>query len=127
MIKNTFILLVLYALTSTVAAMSLPDEILQSLESADARGIAKHFDLSVKLILDDTEGVYSKSQAEQILRTFFNNHTTTDGRFKYSHLHGSDRDNMQYFIGELTGKGKYRITVDMKNKQIFRIRIENNE
>ena len=105
-----------------------PHEIVQGFVNGDAKLISKHFNMSVELIFSESSGVYGKSQAEQILRTFFNNNASATGRFNYKHLHGSDRDNVQYYIGELhTGKGLYRVTIHMKDKLIHRMRIESND
>ena len=105
-----------------------PEEIIQGFENSDARVIGNFFNVSVELIFNESQAVYAKSQAEQILRNFFNNNASPNRRFNYKHLHGSDRDNVQYFIGELhTGKGMYRVTIYMKNSLIYRMRIENND
>ena len=105
-----------------------PEEIIQGFENCDARIVGKYFNLSVELIFNESQAVYAKSQAEQILRNFFNNNASSNRRFNYKHLHGSDRDNVQYFIGELhTGRGMYRVTIYMKNQLIYRMRIENND
>ena len=105
-----------------------PQEIVQGFVNGDARLISKHFNASVELIISDTSGVYGKAQAEQILRTFFNNNSTASGKFNYKPLHGSDRENVQYFIGELqTGKGLYRVSIYLKDKLIHRMTIESND
>ena len=105
-----------------------PHEIVQGFVNGDARIISKHFNASVELIISETSGVYGKAQAEQILRTFFNNNSATSGKFNYKPLHGSDRENVQYFIGELqTGKGLFRVTIYLKDKLIHRMTIESND
>ena len=109
-------------------ARNLPDEIVQALRNGDAKIISKYFNSSVELIFSESRGVYGKSQAEQILRTFFANNSSGTGRFIYKHLHGSDRDNAQYYIGELhTARGLYRVTIYMKNRLIYRMSIESND
>jgi len=107
---------------------SLPHEIVQGFVNGDARVISKYFNTSVELSLSESSGVYGKAQAEQIVRTFFNNNAAPSGKFNYKHLHGSDRDNVQFCIGELhTGKGLYRVTIYMKDNLIHRMRIESND
>ncbi len=106
----------------------LPDEIVQALMSSDAKTISKYFNSSVELIFSESQGVYGKSQAEQILKTFFNNNASANGKFNYKELHASDRDNAQYYIGELnTGKGLYRVYIYMKDQRIHQMRIESND
>ena len=107
---------------------SPPRDITQGFENSDAKAISKYFNTSVELIISEKSGVYAKAQAEQILRSFFNNNAPSSGRFTYKHLHGSDRDNVQYYIGELhTGRGIYRITIYMKDRFIHQMRIESND
>ena len=109
-------------------AFNLPNEIVKALVNGDAKAVGKHFNLSVELIFSENQGVYGKSQAELILRNFFNNNASPTGKFNYKHLHGSERDNAQYYIGELhTGKGLYRVTLYMKDQLIYRVRIESND
>ena len=107
---------------------NLPGEIVQALKAGDAKIISKYFNSSVELIFSESQGVYGKAQAEQILKTFFNNNASTYGGFNYSHKHTTNKDNAQYSIGELhTGKGLYRVYIYMKDQHIHQMRIENND
>ena len=109
-------------------ANNLPAEIVQGFENGDAKVISKYFNTSVELIISKTSGVYRAVQAEQILKSFFSNNATASGKFIYKHLHGSVRDNVQFFIGELrTGRDLYRVTIDKKDNLIYRMRIESND
>ena len=106
----------------------LPNEIIQGFVNGDAKVVGKYFNMSVELIFNESQGVYGKSQAEQLLRNFFINNASANGKFNYKPLHGSERDNAQYYIGELhTGKGLYRVTIYMKDRLIHRMRIESND
>jgi len=107
---------------------SLYDDIVQGFTNVDARLISKHFNASVELIINKSSGIYGKAQAEQMLRTFFNNNASPTGKFNYKHLHDSERDNIQYSIGELhTGRDLYRITLYIKDSLIHRMNIESND
>ena len=113
---------------TAATAFNLPDEIVRALNYGDAKTISKYFNTSVELIFNETQGIYGKAQAEQILKNFFTNNAPANGRFTYKHLHGSDRDNVQYYIGELhTGKGLYRVYIHMKNQFVYQMRIESND
>ena len=106
-------------------AYDLPDEIVYALKNGDAKIISKYFNSSVELIFSESRGVYGKAQAEQILKNFFSNNS---GKFNYKNLHSTDRDNAQYYIGELhTGKGQYRVYIYMKDQRIYEMRIESND
>jgi len=131
-VKKLLIISSLWAFMSSHGADYLvvkpPEEIIQGFENCDPRVVGRFFNMSVELIFNENQGVYAKSQAEQILRNFFNNNASSNGKFIYKHLHGSDRDNVQYYIGELhTGRGLFRVTIYMKDQFIYRMRIENND
>ena len=121
-------LIVILLCVSVSFRNDLPSELVQGFVNGDAKLISKHFNESIELIFTESSGVYGKTQAEQILRTFFVNNAPANGKFGYKPLHNSGRENMHYFIGELhTGKGLYRVTIHMKDKLIHRMRIENND
>ena len=110
-----------------VNALDLPERIVQSLEAGNAKNMSKFFNSSVELIFTQSQGVYAKSQAEQILKNFFDN---TGPYFKYKHIHHtSSKDNTQYnYIGQLyTSRGTYRVNIYMKNQCIHQMRIESND
>jgi len=109
-------------------SFNLPDEIVQALTNGDAKIISNYFNMSVELIINDSQAVYGRAQAEQILKTFFNNNASASGKFGYKQLHKGDRDNVQFYICELhTGKGSYRVTINMKDQRIHQMRIESND
>ena len=113
---------------SGVYVLNLPVEIVQALKSGDAKTISKYFNTSVELIFSESQGVYGKAQAEQILKNFFTNNASPGGSFSYRELHSGNRDNPQYYIGELhTGKGRYRVTIFMKDQRIHQMRVESND
>ena len=111
------------------SALNLPDEIVQAFVNGDAKVISKYFNTSVELIFSENQGVYSKAQAEQMLKTFFSNNASANRKFTFKHLHSStNRDNIQYHIGQLdTGKGSYRVTIHIKDQRITQMRIESND
>jgi len=113
---------------SEANVLNLPAEIVQALKSGDAKTFSKYFNTSVELIFSESQGVYGKAQAEQILKNFFSNNASPSGSFGYKDLHSGNRDNPQYYIGELhTGKGRYRVTIFMKDQRIHQMRIESND
>jgi len=107
---------------------NLPVEIVQALKTCDAKTIGKYFNSSVELNFSESQGVYGKAQAEQILKDFFNKNASVNGKFEYKHLHTTPRDNAQNYIGELiTGKGIYRLQIFMKDQRIHQMRINSND
>jgi hypothetical protein len=108
--------------------LNLPNEIVQALTNGDAKVISTYFNTSVELIFSESQAVYGKAQAEQILKNFFNNNTSANRKFNYKPLHNGNRDNTQFYIGELvTGKGSYRVTIYMKDQRIHLMKIESND
>ncbi len=81
-------------------------------KAGDSKEIAKNFNNSVALIIINEEDVYSKVQAEQILREFFNKHNSVNS----SVIHQINTNpNMRFGILSLSTKnGNFRISVTTK-------------
>ncbi len=102
------------------------EEVVASLKSGNASQIARYFDNTVEITLPEKTNSYSKSQAEVILKDFFNNNAIKD----FQVLHKGDNAGSQYVIGKLiTRNNAYRTTIFMKqkgDKQVLQeIRFEN--
>ena len=78
---------------------ALANEITTAIEQGSARELARFFGPNVDLTLPGSEGTFSKSQAEMILRTFFSRNVPES--FSTNHQ-GSSRDGSVYIIGTLT-------------------------
>jgi hypothetical protein len=99
--------LLLLALTTTYEAMSQADgldAVANALRSGDAKSVAKFFGSTIDLTIVAKEEVYSKIQAEQVLKEFFvKNHPRS---FKIIHK-GASKEGAQYGIGSLnTNQGQ---------------------
>ena len=66
------------------------------IRKADARELARHFNVMVQLTLPDNDGRFSRAQAELIVRDFFVKHPPKS--FSISHQ-GSSSDGSRYYIG----------------------------
>ncbi|MBI2967442.1 MAG: DUF4783 domain-containing protein [Bacteroidetes bacterium] len=109
------------------------DDISQTLagffRSGNTVEIAKYFDATVDMSIPKSEGVYSKQQAEIILKNFF----TADVPQSFTVFHqGSSKDGSKYFIGNLVTKtSTYRTYVYLKNQSgkffIHQLRIDREE
>jgi len=95
-------------------------------KSGNAEKIATYFSDNIELSISNKEDLYSQSQAEQILKTFFANHKPKS--FKIIHKGTSGQS--EYFIGELESEKKYRVTLNSKAiggvKRITSLTIEEN-
>lgn len=111
--KRFFTLFSVLAVVSSFSFFAGIDEIINALKTGNAIEIAKYFDNTVEITLPDKSYSYSKSQAEVVLRDFFNNNPVK----KFDILHKGDNAGSQYCIGTLVTKNaSYRTTVYMKQK-----------
>ena len=103
------ILFLIFAALSLFSAATILDpyeDIANVIRSGDAKSVSKYFFSSVDLTIISREDVYSKAQAEQILKDFFNKNTPRS----FSIIHrGESKDGSKYAIGTLTtSNGNYR-------------------
>lgn len=123
--KLLFFLIISFSFTFNVYAQ-LPDAINSALKNGNSVELANHFNTEIELIVLDSENVYSKSQAQMILKDFFKENSVENFVIK----HQGDKENMNYVIGDLiTEKDTFRISIILKtiNNQllIHQLRIEN--
>jgi hypothetical protein len=104
------------------------DDIASSIRSGNPKSISGYFIDNIDLKIIDKEDIYSKQQAEMILKDFFSKHSVKT----YSVVHKSEPKNgSQYIIGALeTTNGKFRTYFLIKNTGgkplIQQFRIEND-
>ena len=90
------------------------DKAVKALQGGDAKGLAALFADNVDLKMTDIDDIFSKDQAEQIIKKFFEKNPAKSFKLVNS---GETTLGLIYRIGELeTGGGKYK--VDMKLKKI---------
>ncbi len=94
----TAIALILVSTFSTTASLDVFDDVGNALRSGDARSISRFFGNTVDLTIVNQEEVYSKVQAEQILRDFFSKNTPRS--FTIIHK-GESKEGARYAIGSL--------------------------
>jgi len=80
------------------AELDLLDDIANALRSGDAKSVSKYFGNSVDLTIITQEEVYSKVQAEQVLRDFFSKNQPRS--FTIIHK-GESKEGARYAIGSL--------------------------
>lgn len=108
-----------------VFAGDLPDAVISSLKSGNAKELAKHFNANIDLTLIDKQDIYSKTQAEIILKEFFNKNVPSN----FTIMHQGGKEGSKYVIGNLTtSTGTYRVSLFLKNQDntqvIQQLRIE---
>ena len=108
-----------------VYSIDIPEEIVTAFNSGNATLLAKYFSQTIELTLLDKEEVYSKTQAEIIMRDFFNSNPPK----QFQIMHEGGKETSKYAIGTLTAESnKYRITFLLKSLDskvyIHQLRIE---
>ncbi|NOR73904.1 MAG: DUF4783 domain-containing protein [Draconibacterium sp.] len=103
----------------------IPDEIILSLQTGNAKVLASYFNDNVELVVIDNDNVYSKAQAKQIVSNFFNSFTPES----FNVIHQGGKEGSKYVIGNLvTNNGNFRIYFLLKNNNgkdyIHQLRIE---
>ncbi|MDB5198123.1 MAG: hypothetical protein JWO92_86 [Chitinophagaceae bacterium] len=89
------------------------DEVISAIKSGSASQLSKFFDNTIEITLTDKSNTYSKSQAELVLKDFFDNNIVKG----FELVHKGDNPNAQFLIGTLNTKnGEYRTTIYMKQK-----------
>jgi hypothetical protein len=91
---------------SSAFAQDIIDDIAGAIRTGNPRNISSYFIENVDLKVIDQEDVYSKQQAEMILKNFFTKHPVKG----FSIAHKSvEKNGSQYIIGTLdTANGKFR-------------------
>ncbi len=119
---------VLASFVVLLAFTTVSSQINQALEKGDYAQLSKLMNNTIELALFDSENVYSKVQAEQVLKQFFQENQPQ----KFKLLHNGQKENTQYFIGSLSTQTKtFRVYYLLKRKQqkalMYQLRIEIDE
>lgn len=104
---RAIILLLALSFSSVAFATDVIDGIATAIRSGNPANISKYFISNIDLKVISQEDVYSKPQAEMILRDFFSKHPVKS----YTVAHKSEPKNgSQYVVGSLdTSNGKFRV------------------
>ncbi|MBS4013649.1 MAG: DUF4783 domain-containing protein [Bacteroidetes bacterium] len=112
-IKNTPLLMLMFIGFFPISLSNMSnDELISNISKAIQKGsapeVASYFSSNVELLLPGNDGTFSKTQAEVILRNFFNENPPAS--FSINHQ-GSSRDGSKYAIGTYKTKSgdSYRV------------------
>jgi hypothetical protein len=124
----------LFALVTAIsfqaqAQNDVADRIAGILKSGNAAELSNYFMANIDLTILNSDDLYSKAQASQIVRKFFDDNPPRNFVVKHQ---GKSKLDDHYRIGTLTTtKGDYRVTFFLKNTNgtflIKQLRIESNE
>jgi hypothetical protein len=106
-------ILVYFALLlSFTASADTFDEVVAAIKTANASQVAKYFNSNVELTVLTSEGVYSKPQAEIIIKNFFAGNAPKNVTIQHK---GSSAQGAKYAIANYeSAQGKYRVYIFMK-------------
>ncbi len=122
MIRRTGLALMLFFTVFSVQANlnDVIDDIATCIKAANTKGLTKYFSSTVSMNLMSDEGVYSRVQAEIILREFFNKNQPTNVQY----IHRLDSNpNLKYVVLNLrTAKESYRVSYRLTNEDnLFKV------
>lgn len=128
-LKKALPLIIMFSFVFNTGATNYSDEIPRDIAIAfkvgSAEELARYFNNTIELIILDTEDVYSKIQAQQIMDNFFAEHYPKSFEF----IHQGGKGESKFAIGKLvTFNGTFRVTLLIKEKNekplIHQLRIE---
>ena len=130
-IKKSAFVIFLFAgllISSFAVTGQVPEKIILSLKSGNAKTLSEYFNQNVELVVPDSDNVYSKAQAQQIVGNFFSIYTPVS----FSILHQGGKEGAKYVIGNLgTKTGIFRVYFLLKQNEgkdyIHQLRIEKQE
>src|SRR5690606_24655929 len=102
-----------FILATSFAAIDVVDDIALCIKDADTKELSKFFSSTVSMTLLNDEGIYSRVQAEIVLREFFNRNTPTG----VSIAHRLDSNpNFRYVVLDMeTATDAYRVSYKLTN------------
>ncbi len=107
-----FIIITLFMLVASVAVNAvLPTGIADGFRTGDAEVVSKYFDPTLEMSVLGKRSMYSKTQATQVLREFFNANSPSN----LTEKHSGGRGNSQFSVFTFsTGNGTFRTTIFYK-------------
>lgn len=126
--KYSLLIAFVFLLQLSVFAVEIPQAVLTGFSKGDAVAISGYFKNTLELTIDNKENIYSSTQAQIILKNFFQKNSPKS----FSVVHEGGKGDSKYAIGSLkTNTGNYRITILIKSNNgkpyIHQLRIEKDE
>jgi hypothetical protein len=99
----------------------VPEGLIVAFKSGNAKEITNYCNNNIELEILGNENICTKLQAQQIIKSFFEQHPVKN----FSILFEGGKESSKYAIGKLvTSKGTYRVNLLFKLKSIVQLRIE---
>lgn len=114
MIKKYYLFFYFILLAATAQAQSQLTDIVNAVRSNRVSDMKKYFDNTVPITINSRQSVYSRAQAEVVLKDFFHNNNPKELTIENS---GSPDNTSQFVIGDFnTPNGKYSLYILLKLK-----------
>ena len=116
-------------LITSLAFSAIPPKVFDAMKVGNSTELAKYFNNSVEVAILETEAVYSRQQAEQVVKNFFEKNSPKN----FTLLHQGGKSEAQYAIGtlEITNGKKFRVYFLVKEQSgtplIHQLRIEEEQ
>ncbi|OFY64594.1 MAG: hypothetical protein A3H98_07740 [Bacteroidetes bacterium RIFCSPLOWO2_02_FULL_36_8] len=106
--KLIFIVCLITSPFITKSQSPTADEISQLIKSGDSKELSKFFNTTIELNFNDERKNYPKTQAELVLKNFFQKYPPIE--FEYKHQ-GTSSEGLRYFIGSYKSKDAVFVTL----------------
>ena len=119
----------LLAFTGAKAQSEVKAQVVSAIGAGNSAALAKYLVPNVDMTLPTASDYYSKAQAEQMLRKFFDEHPPKGLTIEHE---GNNRGGDSYYIGNLaTANGDFRVTFFLKKSDtgslVKQLRIETSK
>ena len=130
-IIRSIVILMMFVVANGLCAQA-PEALTKDVEDAinanDSESLASAFYSNVEIVLPSKNGVYSRKQAEMVMKDFFANHPVS----KFKVIHTGKKEKACFAIGEyVSNNSKFRFTFLTKphgsNVLIHQLRIEKQD
>ena len=112
-IFGKYILVLALTFSASMVFADSFDDIITALKSSNVKEVSKFFNNTVELTINDNEGVYSKQQAEMMVKNFLANNQPKNVVIQHK---GASGQTAKYAIANYeTSQGKFRVYVFMKD------------
>jgi hypothetical protein len=109
--KKLIVCIITVLLSLAAFSGDLPAELTNAIGSGNATIISTYFNTTLEITILEKEGVYSKTQAEMIVKDFFVQHPPK----QFSLLHQGGKESSKFAIGNLvSGSQTFRVTIIFK-------------
>ena len=131
-LKRILVVSLIAALANAAAVAQnsgrLPDGISNATRSGDADKLAKYFNNRVELVLPEKSGVFSREQAQFMMKVFF----AKDPASSFQVIHQGEGENATFAIGRYSyDRGQFRLLFLIRNSDgralIHQLRVEKQD